>query len=479
MLGLLIFFFQVNLIAVSLLDPLAHRFVIAAPFLSSFPFMQFFNSSGGGGGAAATTSPVVSIQAGPCSCSLQTQDLFIPNQATHHHHIIDCHCPLTNSTADASKSSECVKAPEERAVLKDPCLQEKQVEEPWYVKGKSWHHPSRFPRCTMDNCFNYTRCEGTQELLVYTYNEPAKPDEFFKGIRESKYSTDDPNKACLFFVFMDDEPGLFWEEKHPSQLPYWDGGLNHVLITFADRWSSRGPDPESIGYASAMATVMHQTLYRPEFDVGIPLPANYHFPNLRNIKPFDRKYLLTFKGLRYLQNEEQLRSDPSFLQLHNGKDIVVATSCSQHPNHVEIRQRNATVDAECRRHDALYDSYDFADLMNTTFGLAPAGRQPSTHRFAEILSAGAIPVLIADNYVKPFDTLVQWHRCILEFPSTEIHRIVGAVRAMKREEVERRQEYCSQVYSRRFESDESLLQSAMEAQKSRFMGAFPAWSDLD
>lgn len=505
MLGLLILAFQAGPLSLMWAHHLQN--LAASPLVSTLPFLTT-NYTGEVFGSATAHSPMPSrlqIEAGPCTCSLSVIDLFNPNEVFPQH-MINCTCPSSNaighrdssfdnasqlrfdSTTQSSFNNttesllpDCVQntTEPETVIVKEPCAPQTptvKVEEPWYVKGRSWHPPPRFPRCTMDACFNYTRCENSDELLIYTYNKPALPARFFNGINESKYSTNDPNKACLFFVFLD-TPGLYRPALHPSKLPYWQGGLNHVLITFGDKWLNKGPPPESIGYASAMATVIHESIYRPGFDVSIPLPAKLHFSKVRETKAFDRKYLMTFRGLRYLQNDGVLRSFTEFRRMHNGEDVIVVTSC-RHPNHKNLRRDNATLDKDCRNDEALHDKYDFADLMNTTFGLAPAGRQPSSYRFAELLSAGAVPVLIADNYVKPYDKLVQWHRCILQFPSTEMHRILKTVRAMKREEVERRQKYCLQVYARWFARDEALFEASMEAQKTRFMGAFPTWPSI-
>eukprot|EP00250_Pteridium_aquilinum_P028152 c36666_g1_i1 orf=61-1662(+) len=508
LLGLLILVFQAGPLSLMWTHHLQN--LAASPLVSTLPFSisNYTRRPEDGAWRAAypPSQPLLEIEAGPCTCSLRTIDLFNPN-LVFPPNMINCTCPANNATGSSfdmesrfiestnpsfgnasSESSlmdgtgphECANNTEPKTVIiKESCPPPKQViqvKDPWYVKGRSWHPPPRFPRCTMDACFNYTKCYNSEELLIYTYNQPAVPAKFFKGINESKHNTNDPNKACLFFVFMD-TPGPYRSTLHPSKLPYWEGGLNHVLITFGDKWLNKGPIPESIGYASAMATVMHESLYRPGFDVSIPLPAKRHFAKVRATKPFDRKYLMTFRGLRYLRNDGVLRSDAEFRGMHNGRDIIVVTSC-RHPNHKDLRQKNATLDKECRNDEALHDKYDFTDLMNATFGLAPAGRQPSSYRFAEILSAGTVPVLIADNYVKPFDTLVQWQRCILQFPSTQIHLIEKSVRAMKREEVERRQKYCLQVYSRWFAGDEALMQASIEAQKVRFNGVFTAWPGM-
>ncbi|KAH7433065.1 hypothetical protein KP509_07G053300 [Ceratopteris richardii] len=434
------------------------------------------NNADGGNGSAPQDNehPLeLEVEAPPCICLLRLLPSYDPHGTLSKKDMANCTCP-SNVAANASSSPS---SPVIGSTMPPSCPPaaptQRPIEEQWYAKGRSWHMPPRFPRCTMDTCFNYSRCDSGQELLIYAYNLPAQPSQYFANIDKSRYYTDDPDMACLFFVFVD-TPGLYRSEIHPRDLPYWHGGLNHVLITFGDKWLNKAPYPESIGYASAMATVMHETLYRPGFDVSIPLPPKRHFPDLRRLGPFERKYLMTFRGLRYLFNDGTLRSSADFRGMHNGADIIVVTSC-RHSSHTGIRKENATLDEECRRDEALYDSYKFEDLMNSTFGLAPAGRQPASYRFAEILSAGGVPILIVDNYVRPFETLVQWHRCALQFPSTEIHRIISVIRSMKPEEVERRQRYCIQVYERWFSNEEALLKASIAAQKTRFMGAFPSW----
>lgn len=200
----------------------------------------------------------------------------------------------------------------ETVVIKEPCPEGQRVKyEPWYAAGKTWHYPAEFPLCSMDACFNFSRCETQDELLVFSYTQPSPPVRYFSSINTTVHHTDDPASACLFFVFLDtDTP---WPP-HPAELPHWNGGLNHVLITFADMWKQKGPLPGTIGFASIMATDMHETTYRAGFDISIPLPGNLHIPELQQLRPFERKYLMTFRGLRYLghKGEGILRSEPAF-----------------------------------------------------------------------------------------------------------------------------------------------------------------------
>lgn len=40
----------------------------------------------------------------------------------------------------------------------------------------------------------------------------------------------------------------------------------------------------------------------------------------------------------------------------------------------------------CEKLRSSYDNFDYESLMNTTFGLIPAGRSPGTYRLGEVSS---------------------------------------------------------------------------------------------
>ncbi|XP_024371298.1 uncharacterized protein [Physcomitrium patens] len=348
--------------------------------------------------------------------------------------------------------------------------------EPWH-SDKMWHYPVAFPRCSIDACFNFSRCEHSDEILVYTYNdpEPKQNPTYFELLPSSKWHTNDPQEACLFFYFSDSKANkAAWKKPDPRNLPHWNGGLNHVFVTFADRWAQTNPPPGSIGMASILSTELHDTTYRPGFDIAIPLPRrNVNvITGLSELKPFERKYFLTFKGTRYLSREGKFRSGSEFRGMHDGKDVVVVTTCDHGTNN-KLRLWQPWRGAGCAEDQTVFDSYDFMELLNTTFGLAPAGRSPASYRMLEVLSAGAIPVLVADNYVKPFETLIKWQRCLLQFPTSEIHRIVPTLRALSKKEVEMRQRYCQQIFQSVLKDDSTLMQSVMRSLRERFMGMLP------
>lgn len=99
--------------------------------------------------------------------------------------------------------------------------------------------------------------------------------------------------------------------------------------------------------------------------------------------------------------------------LHNeAEGVVVALNCFEmHGEH--LLPENADF---CNALNVTSSRHDYGDLMNATFGLVPAGRSPATYRLAEVMSAGAIPVFVAMDYVRPFPERVDWPSFSLMFP---------------------------------------------------------------
>jgi glucuronyl/N-acetylglucosaminyl transferase EXT1 len=346
---------------------------------------------------------------------------------------------------------------------------------PWHA-DKLWHEADAFPRCSMDACFNFTRCERGSKLLIYTYNDPVPKGlhvpMYLEALPGSEWHTTDPEQACLFFYFSDTEENkVSWTKPAFKRLPYWNNGLNHVIVTFADRWGDVNPAPQSLGMASLLSTMLQPTTYRSAFDIAIPLPRSnpYIIPELYNLKAYERKYFLTFKGKRYLSREGVFRGNDEFRGMHNGQDVVVVLTCQGKTN-TKLLKAQPGLGTGCEEGQKLFDSYDYMELMNSTFALAPAGRSPASYRMFEIMSNGAIPVLIADNYVKPFETLIQWQYCILQFPTNEMHRILPTLRSLAMKEVEDRQRYCKQVYEEFLKDDITLVRTVIRSFTERFMG---------
>ena len=104
----------------------------------------------------------------------------------------------------------------------------------------------------------------------------------------------------------------------------------------------------------------------------------------------------------------------------------------------------------CESLRATYDDYDYFSLMNTTFGLVPAGRQPSTYRLGEVMGAGVIPVIIARDIVPPFREQFDWSAFSFWFtPDQVASEMLPTLRAVPQAQLEEMQVGFHHLYQRR------------------------------
>ncbi|KAF3850168.1 hypothetical protein F7725_019887, partial [Dissostichus mawsoni] len=204
----------------------------------------------------------------------------------------------------------------------------------------------RNKRCRMETCFDFARCQTGFRVYIYP---PQRGDEIsetyqkiLSSIEESRFHTTDPSRACLFILAVDtldrDQLSAQFVQNvrlRIQSLPTWNDGRNHLIFNL---YSGTWPDyTEDLGFevgqamlAKASADVVN---FRPNFDISIPLFSKEHplkgggmgYLTLNDAPP-SRKYLLVFKGKRYLTGiGSETRN--ALYHIHNGEDIILLTTC--------------------------------------------------------------------------------------------------------------------------------------------------------
>lgn len=79
--------------------------------------------------------------------------------------------------------------------------------------------------------------------------------------------------------------------------------------------------------------------------------------------------------------------------------------------------------------------HDYQQILNTTFGLVPAGRSPGTFRLAEVMGAGAIPVIVARDVIRPFREQFDWPSFSFMFAPDEVGSMIETLRAVPPEDL--------------------------------------------
>ncbi|XP_013877902.1 exostosin-1b [Austrofundulus limnaeus] len=300
-------------------------------------------------------------------------------------------------------------------------------------------------RCRMDSCFDFSLCQRNGfKVYVYPQQKGDKISESYQNILSiiegSRFYTSDPGQACLFVLSLDtlDRDQLSPQYVHNlktkvQSLPLWNDGRNHLIFNL---YSGTWPDyTEDLGFDIGQAMLAKASIstenFRPSFDVSIPLFSKDHprtggergFLKYNSIPPF-RKYMLVFKGKRYLTG---IGSDArnALYHVHNGEDVVLLTTCK----HGKDWQKHK--DARCDKDNAEYDKFDYKEMLhNSTFCLVPRGRRLGSFRFLEALQAACVPVMLSNGWELPFSEIIDWNtaavigdeRLLLQIPTT-VHSI--------------------------------------------------------
>jgi len=177
--------------------------------------------------------------------------------------------------------------------------------------------------------------------------------------------------------------------------------------------------------------------FRPGLDICLPLPGGSRCRNVDSIS-MHRRWLASFKGSR---KSSVVRS--ALARLHApDRGIVVEFT--------DVTGRGA--------------GFNYCGLMNTSYGLAPAGREPATHRFLEVLSAGCIPVPAyeaRDRHVPlPFAGLIDWAPCTQIVTSVE--DVASFIDASRRE-TDQRLVACKAIYETHFADKRRLGDTVLAA----------------
>ncbi|XP_048364556.1 exostosin-1 [Sphaerodactylus townsendi] len=255
-------------------------------------------------------------------------------------------------------------------------------------------------KCRMESCFDFALCKKNGfKVYVYPQQKGEKIAESYQNIlaaiEGSRFYTSDPSQACLFVLSLDtlDRDQLSPQYVHNLRskvlsLHLWNNGRNHLVFNL---YSGTWPDyTEDVGFDIGQAMLAKASIstenFRPKFDISIPLFSKDHprtggekgFLKFNTIPPL-RKYMLVFKGKRYLTG---IGSDTrnALYHVHNGEDVLLLTTCK----HGKDWQKHK--DSRCDRDNAEYEKYDYREMLhNATFCLVPRGRRLGSFRFLEAL----------------------------------------------------------------------------------------------
>ncbi|XP_011358674.1 exostosin-1 isoform X1 [Pteropus vampyrus] len=337
-------------------------------------------------------------------------------------------------------------------------------------------------KCRMESCFDFTLCKKNGfKVYVYPQQKGEKIAESYQNIlaaiEGSRFYTSDPSQACLFVLSLDtlDRDQLSPQYVHNlrskvQSLHLWNNGRNHLIFNL---YSGTWPDyTEDVGFDIGQAMLAKASIstenFRPNFDVSIPLFSKDHprtggergFLKFNTIPPL-RKYMLVFKGKRYLTG---IGSDTrnALYHVHNGEDVVLLTTCK----HGKDWQKHK--DSRCDRDNTEYEKYDYREMLhNATFCLVPRGRRLGSFRFLEALQAACVPVMLSNGWELPFSEVINWNRAAVIGDERLLLQIPSTIRSIHQDKILALRQQTQFLWEAYFSSVEKIVLTTLEIIQDR------------
>uniref|UniRef100_A0A4W3I5K7 N-acetylglucosaminyl-proteoglycan 4-beta-glucuronosyltransferase n=1 Tax=Callorhinchus milii TaxID=7868 RepID=A0A4W3I5K7_CALMI len=337
-------------------------------------------------------------------------------------------------------------------------------------------------KCRMESCFDFSLCQKTGfKVYVYPQQKGEKISESYQkilaAIENSKFYTSDPRQACLFVLSLDTldrdqlSPQYVHNLKSKVQSLYlWNNGRNHLIFNlYSGTWPYYTEDLGfDIGQAMLAKASISTENFRSNFDVSIPLFSKDHprtggekgYMLFNNIPPL-RKYLLVFKGKRYLTG---IGSDTrnALYHVHNSEDIVLLTTCK----HGKDWQKHK--DARCDKDNDEYEKYDYREMLhNATFCLVPRGRRLGSFRFLEALQTACIPVMLSNGWELPFSEVVDWNQAIVVGDERLLLQIPSTIRSINQDKILALRQQTQFLWEAYFSSVQRIVLTTLEIIQDR------------
>lgn len=170
------------------------------------------------------------------------------------------------------------------------------------------------------------------------------------------------------------------------------------------------------------------------------------------IQVSDRDYLGEGRR-RYLASFQGVLSHPvrAVLQkYHDGESIII--QIVEPTQHDRLR-----LDATTGRADQSYRHI----MENADFAFIPRGDALFSYRLLEAMSFGCIPIILSDNWILPFDRVIDWSSLSLRPREDEIPHCITLLKRLTDHEVLERKRKVLAVYHQHFSSLEKIIANSL------------------
>ncbi|PSS26181.1 Glycosyltransferase [Actinidia chinensis var. chinensis] len=276
---------------------------------------------------------------------------------------------------------------------------------------------------------NYGEMEKNFKVYIYPDGDPntyyqtprkitgkyASEGYFFQNIRESRFRTDDPDQAHLFFIPISCHKmrgkGTSYEnmtiivqdyvQSLISKYPHWNRtlGTDHFFVTCHDV-GVRATEGVPLLVKNSIRVVCS-----PSYDGGFIPHKDVPLPQV--LQPF---------ALAPGGNDIANRKTLGFWAGHRNSKIRVILA-REWENDTELDIQNNRINR------ATGHLVNQKKLYSTKFCICPGGSQVNSARIADSIHYGCVPVILSNYYDLPFNDILDWRKFSVILNEGDVYRL--------------------------------------------------------
>ncbi|KAJ6735484.1 EXOSTOSIN HEPARAN SULFATE GLYCOSYLTRANSFERASE -RELATED [Salix purpurea] len=243
----------------------------------------------------------------------------------------------------------------------------------------------------------------------------ASEGYFFQNIRESRFQTQDPDQAHLFFIPISCHKmrgkGTSYEnmtiivenyvQSLKSKYPYWNRtlGADHFFVTCHDV-GVRATEGVLFLIKNAIRVVCS-----PSYDVGFIPHKDIALPQV--LQPF---------ALPAGGNDVENRTTLGFWAGHRNSRIRVILA--------RVWENDTELDISNNRINRATGHLVYQKrFYGSKYCICPGGSQVNSARIADSIHYGCIPVILSNYYDLPFNDILDWHKFSVVLKEQDVYRL--------------------------------------------------------
>lgn len=338
---------------------------------------------------------------------------------------------------------------------------------------------ARNTNCSFWDCFDVYRCGQREQDRITVYVYPIKEYvdstgnqaftltreyyEILKTIVESPYYTPNPNEACIFVPSIDTlnqnliDTNLIG--KALASLNYWENGENHLLFNMLSGEYPKYNRVIDVNTDKALiaGAGFDTWTYRVGFDISLPVwsPALHDF-KVDNIQKNTRKFFLISSQLNlYPRHVRQLND-----KAHDNNNILILQSCPvPSPSSEDVKAEYT--DIRCSYPKGV--EYEYPKVLeHGIFCLIGRSVRLGQPNFIEALAYNCIPVIMIDNYVLPFEDVIDWDLATIRIREADLHSLMTVLKDVSSTKIKELQKQGAFLFNKYFKDIKTLVLTVLD-----------------